>query len=205
MKSVISSMAILPKAFVAAIVRSILRGKSWIALLFAFWTTPSKSITPPTTPASSLQRRSLTDFLKEAEYLILGPISHDEDLLRIAAGLKEQFQTALASSEVSMLPSYSYRLPNGQEKGQFLALDMGGTTLRIALVELSGREADSKVAPCRVLHANVLKADDTVKDLVGMAFFEWMADMISETVSSHLDNEAGKPLPIAVTWSFPIK
>lgn len=104
-----------------------------------------------------------------------------------------------------MLPSYSYRLPNGQEKGQFLALDMGGTTLRIALVELSGREADSKVAPCRVLHANVLKADDTVKDLVGMAFFEWMADMISETVSSHLNNEAGKPLPIAVTWSFPIE
>ncbi|PKS11343.1 hypothetical protein jhhlp_003105 [Lomentospora prolificans] len=203
MKSLVSSMAVFPKAFIAAIVRSILRGKSWISILFTFWSSPSP-IPPPST-AGTLPPRSIAEFLKEAEDLILGAISHHEDLLRISAGLKKQFQTALSDSEISMLPSYTYRLPTGHEKGQFLALDMGGTTLRIALVELRGRGAESEEKPCKVLHTNILKAEEKVKDLVGIAFFEWMAEMILETVSSHLDREDGKPLPIAVTWSFPLE
>lgn len=201
MKSLVASMAILPKAFIAAIVRSIVRGKSWISVLFTFWSSP----TVITASSSSLSQRSIDDFLREAEELILGPFTHNADLLKMSKGLKKQFQTALTDSEISMLPSYSYRLPSGEEKGQFLAIDMGGTTLRIALVELRGSGVGSSEKPCEVLRANILKAEEKVKDLVGMAFFEWMAENILDTVSSHLDRLDGKPLPIAVTWSFPLE
>jgi len=40
-----------------------------------------------------------------------------------------------------MLPTYVFGWPTGQEKGSYLAVDLGGTNLRVCLVELEG---DSK-------------------------------------------------------------
>lgn len=41
-----------------------------------------------------------------------------------------------------MLPSYVRAVPNGEESGDFLALDLGGAHFRILLIKLSGREAE---------------------------------------------------------------
>lgn len=40
-----------------------------------------------------------------------------------------------------MIPTYIQSIPNGSEKGTFLALDLGGTNLRVCEVTLLG---DSK-------------------------------------------------------------
>lgn len=40
-----------------------------------------------------------------------------------------------------MLPSYVTAIPNGTERGHYLALDLGGTNFRVLLVTLDGSEA----------------------------------------------------------------
>lgn len=205
MKSLASSMAILPKALIAAIVKSLIRGKSLIGVLFSFWTSTRPIASPSSGTAASLSGRSIDDFLAEVEELILGPYATNEDLLRVSAGLKAQYREALAANEWNMLPSYNYRVPSGQETGRFLAIDVGGTTLRIALVELRGRDAPAGTAACEILRTNVVRLEEC-KALVGMAFFEWMADRILETVFVDGERWNGDgPLPMAVTWSFPIE
>ena len=54
---------------------------------------------------------------------------------------------AAATASVKQLPSYVRALPNGKERGDFLALDLGGTNFRILLIRLdSGRaEMQSKI------------------------------------------------------------
>lgn len=199
MKSIVSSMTILPRALIAAIVKSLLRGKSLIGVLFSFWTS-----TRPI-PIAAAPGRTIDDFLTEAEELILGPYATNDDLLKISAGLEAQYRGALATNEWNMLPSYNYRVPTGREKGRFLAIDVGGTTLRIALVELRGRDAPAGTGACEILRTNVVRAEEG-KALVGMAFFEWMADRILETVFAEGERWDGNgPLPMAVTWSFPIE
>lgn len=203
MKSLVDSMAILPKALIAAIVKSLVRGKSLIGILFSFWA----STRPLTSATATLSGRSIDDFLAEAEELILGPYATGDDLLRVSAGLKAQYREALTAGGWNMLPSYNHRVPSGREKGRFLAIDVGGTTLRIALVELRGRDVRDGESACEILRTNTVRLEEG-KALVGMAFFEWMADRIVETISvdgERWDGQGDKALPMAVTWSFPIE
>jgi hexokinase len=98
-----------------------------------------------------------------------------------------------------MLPSYSSTLPTGQEKGRYLALDVGGSTLRVALVSLDGRR------DAEIVSFKAYKIDQTVKKLVGHCFFDWMAARIVETLE-----ETGALMPeevvsMALAWSFPIE
>ena len=207
MKSFVSSMTILPKALIAAIVKSLIRGKSLFGLLFSFWTSTRPLAPPPSSTSATLPGRSIDDFLAEAEELILGPYATNDDLLRVSAGLKAQYRGALAVNEWNMLPSFNYRVPTGREKGRFLAIDVGGSTLRIALVELRGRDVADGTSACEILRTNIVRAEEG-KALVGMAFFEWMADRILETIyvnGERWDERGDEPLPMAVTWSFPIE
>jgi hexokinase len=105
-----------------------------------------------------------------------------------------------------MLPSYSHQLPRGTEVGRFVALDVGGSTLRVALVELCGRMSnigeESRIVSMRNFHIT-----PEIKALEGMAFFDWMAERILETLSAELDQHDGSdgPLPMSMAWSFPIE
>jgi hexokinase len=51
------------------------------------------------------------------------------------------------------------------------------------------------------------KIDKPIKDLEGVAFFDWMAARIAETVSTDMKQEHSpdQPLPMALAWSFPIE
>jgi len=40
--------------------------------------------------------------------------------------------------EVPMLPTFVFGWPTGKEKGSYLAVDLGGTNLRVCHVELEG-------------------------------------------------------------------
>lgn len=41
-----------------------------------------------------------------------------------------------------MLPSFVRAVPNGTERGDFLALDLGGTNFRVLLIKLKGDVAE---------------------------------------------------------------
>lgn len=198
-------MASFRKTVLAAIVKSLLRGKSLIQAILAYWANPlafheGKTATIPPLPSKTIQ-----DFLKEAETALLGPVSGD-GLSRLSTGLKKQFLERLQSDLECMLPSYSHQLPTGNESGHYLALDVGGSTLRVALVELSGRDENGE-AHSRIVSMRNFYIGKEVKDLVGIAFFDWMAARICDTISTGFESEhrPDQPLSMALAWSFPIE
>ncbi|CAM1501942.1 Fc.00g039260.m01.CDS01 [Cosmosporella sp. VM-42] len=198
-------MATLRKTFLAAIVKSLLRGKTLIQAILAYCVSPLAIKGDGKGRAGTATRRNVQDFLKEAEALFLGPVSGD-GLQELSEGLKKQFLDRLQTSVECMLPSYSHQLPEGTECGRFLALDVGGSTLRVALVELRGRTAEDKQESEIVSMKNFFISPE-IKDLEGMAFFDWMAERIKETLETGLqpDHSPGQPIPTALAWSFPIE
>ncbi|KAM3440968.1 hypothetical protein NHJ13734_003032 [Beauveria thailandica] len=187
------------KAFFAALVKSLLRGKSLIQAIIAYCMHPSG----PQQHAAS--QKSLDDFLKDAETALLGPVSGD-GLAKLSLNLRKQFFDGFQTDLECMLPSYSHQLPTGFEHGQYLALDVGGSTLRVALVKLPGRSAGANNEG-DIVSMQTFKITRDIKNLEGMAFFNWMAAKIKETLSSSLkqDSTSTTPIPVALAWSFPIE
>ena len=63
-----------------------------------------------------------------------------ERLQEIAASFRQDLQLGLRDVELSsmrMLKSY-VGLPSGKETGEYLALDFGGTNVRVSLIRLDG-------------------------------------------------------------------
>lgn len=198
MQPLVSAMTTFRKAFYAAIVKSLLRGKSLIQAILAYWMSPSSN-------ENGVVHRTLQDFLKDAEIALLGPVSGD-GLVKLSSDLRKQFFEGLQKDPQCMLPSYSHQLPTGREHGEYLALDVGGSTLRVALVKLHGRSSSGD-NDGDIISMQNFKITRDIKNLEGMAFFDWMAARIKETLSSSL-KQAGtsdKALPVALAWSFPIE
>ncbi|GAM84129.1 hypothetical protein ANO11243_021210 [Dothideomycetidae sp. 11243] len=131
-------------------------------------------------------------------------------LHNLSSRLKAEMKDRLQSSDISMLPSYHHTLPSGHEQGTFLALDVGGSNFRLALIELNGKGASSEEERMRVRHCLCFPIDASVRALRGRAFFDWMADRIEETLKSDEHKSistasAEKPLPVGLAWSFPIE
>ncbi|SPQ26922.1 fab2946a-355c-4ad2-b934-d01e6af4690a [Thermothielavioides terrestris] len=200
-------MASLRDVLVAAL-KSLLRGRSFLKALFAFWSTgPVTPVVPGKTQdvgATKPQTDPAGEFLAEAEQLLLGYIAAG-GLRRFSRKLKRQFRERLRSNPTCMLPSYNSQLPTGHESGRYLALDVGGSTLRVALVELRGREAPG--ADSGIVRMDSFKIDSDVRNLRGAAFFDWMAERIHRTVASDIAKGHGpeNPLLVGLAWSFPIE
>lgn len=203
-------MPTLRDVFVAAL-KSLLRGKTFLQALLAFWISPATikdagpgSPIPNRDEVASKPRTCPEDFLREAEELLLHPVRPD-GLRDFSRALKAQFRDGLLNNPACMLPSYNHQLPSRSENGQYLALDVGGSTLRVALVQLRGREARGSAS--RIARLDSFKIDPSIKKLKGTAFFDWMAQRIVDTVSQALgtENSPEKPLLMGLAWSFPIE
>jgi hexokinase len=147
---------------------------------------------------------TMDDFLREVQRLLEEPLDRAR-LQEISAGLQEQFAPKLQASDICMLPSYNHKLPTGLEKGTYLALDVGGSTFRIALVELNGRQPGAK--NMRIVNMKSFKIDEKVRQRRGTDFFDWMAEKIeialAEAPPQKVDNMGSFPMGLA--WSFPIE
>ncbi|KLU86795.1 hexokinase-1 [Magnaporthiopsis poae ATCC 64411] len=215
MEPLASAMTSLRSALLAAF-KSLLKGKSLIQAIVAYWSGRStlKELdgNPPAICPSEGGRHqydsSILEFLREAEELLLEPVN-SAALSEFSLQLKAQLRERLWSNTACMLPSYNHQLPDGSEHGRYLALDVGGSTLRIALVELDGRPEAGHGGESNILHMSTFKIDSDIKNLVGMDFFDWVAARIVETVSSALEgqheNGSEEPIPVGLAWSFPIE
>jgi hexokinase len=198
-------MATFQKQFLAAILKSLLRGKSLIQAILAYWTSSLAVPADARDPSTASSLRSTQDFLKEAEALLLDPVSQ-HGLQQMARDLRKQYAERLQTSTEAMLPSYNHQLPNGNERGHYLALDVGGSTLRVALVQLRGRMP--KVGEeSGIVSIRNFAITPTIKSLEGMAFFDWMASRIKETLAEQYEhlNNSEQPLLMSMAWSFPIE
>jgi hexokinase len=188
------------RAFLAAF-KSFLRGRSFLQALFAFWVRPNTFNEQNLRGDGGSTSPSMEDFLKEAEERLLGPIGGDE-LWRFSKDLKLQFRDRLQVAGENMLPSFNHLLPTGKETGRFVALDVGGSTLRVALVLLRGRDAAE--GPVEIVQIDSFKITGEIKQLEGMAFFDWMASKVREVISRN-GQMSQRTLPMGLAWSFPVE
>lgn len=158
----------------------------------------------------------------------LKPLVLDESVLHtLAYQFSTVYKDLARRSDEQFLPTPVTNLPTGEETGQFLAIDVGGTNLRVAFIELLGGAADDqdrspngteksretikKAQRPRVKrtlekawpigeHLKMDKAED---------LFSWIGDCIAEVVSDRLSSDNHKikvpeELAMGITFSFPM-
>ncbi|KAG8132554.1 hypothetical protein E2320_010415 [Naja naja] len=68
------------------------------------------------------------------------------DLERLRNGIRQEMDNGLSKaankkSYLRMLPTFFCYLPEGSERGDFLALDLGGTNFQVLMVHMKSQEA----------------------------------------------------------------
>lgn len=150
--------------------------------------------------AAPWPHQTLDDFADEVDRLFNAPLSMG-NMIAMSDKIREQFRSCLQTSPVCMLPSYNRALPSGTEKGTYLALDVGGSTFRVALIELHGG------GNMKILRESSAFIDNNVKLLEGTLFFDWMAENI-DSMLQQVGASYGRenvPLSMGLSWSFPIE
>ena len=154
---------------------------------------------------------STTSFLTNvSESLSILSPSLPYGLLQTSDILLRSFREHLQKSTLTMLPSYTYLLPTGQEAGTAIAVDLGGSTLRVAAIQLyplAKANDDTKRLSresTKVILRESWVVEDTVKKLRSNAFFDWIVARIARVVKA-LGAGNGRGMVMGVTWSFPIE
>lgn len=134
-------------------------------------------------------------FLQKVNDQFLIPLSTTR-LLALSTSLHKSYIKAAKASPATMLPSHITTLPSGRERGQYLAIDLGGTNMRVALVRLQDNEA-------RVDKLEKWTIPEPVKTGTALQFFNWIADKIVN-LAEQSELDAGEhEWKLGVTWSFP--
>lgn len=168
-----------------------------------------------------LERQRVLD-----EYL--SPIALDEAVLyKLARRFSTVYRDLALHSKEQFLPTPVTRLPSGLETGRYLAIDVGGTNLRVAFIELLGEatESDTRSTDASERSRDTIRRAqrqrvrrtlerawpiqehlkmDKAEDL-----FSWIGDCIAEVVAESLTSESIKghvpdELEMGITFSFPI-
>lgn len=135
-------------------------------------------------------------------------------LIKITEQFLEDFRLGLSeyNQPMAMIPTFVTGVPDGSETGTFLALDLGGTNLRVCEVTLLGNHEFR-------LKQQKYKVSETLKTGEASALFDYLADSVdafltefssavgSPTVTD-IDNpfEPAPPaVPLGLTFSFPVE
>ena len=174
-------------------------------LLYSIDSTLKPSYQTLCTPvqASDISAMTMQELLEELQDSF-PPQSDIDSLLHLSQQIQAELRDHLVSSPQCMLPSFNYTLPSGQELGTYLAVEVGGSNLRMALVWLRGRSRGNDAMQIR--RASISPISKGVRELEEYAFFDWMAMKIREMlVLEGETREDGEPLRMGVAWSFPIE
>ncbi|KAK4238213.1 hypothetical protein C8A03DRAFT_33769 [Achaetomium macrosporum] len=151
---------------------------------------------------------SLDDFLQ--------PLAIDaRRVLELSHELASTFRKLSAESLDQFLPtpiSESILRPAVRNSGRFLAIDIGGTNLRVGFIELLGehRSRGGSTAPSRQLNRLLEQSwpiQEHLKNENSDSLFSWIGERVAcvvregcETFGLSPDNE----LPMGITFSFPM-
>ena len=124
-----------------------------------------------------------------------------ERLHSIAASFRQDLQLGLrdvTQSSMRMLKSY-VGLPSGKETGEYLALDFGGTNIRVFRIRLDGGgkyEIIKRVGRPLIVPGEY---DYICKDATAEQMFDFIADLIDEAI----DGNHEQKFYLGHTFSFP--
>lgn len=145
----------------------------------------------PTTMLIELEP-TIHDQCKE---LILTDQQCKELMSRLLADLNKGLgKKTHADSIVKCFVTYVQDLPNGKERGKFLALDLGGTNFRVLLIELDGHLFDMK-SKIYAIPKNIMLGS-------GEQLFDHIAECLANFMKEH--GVQKELLPLGFTFSFPL-
>ncbi|XP_015121113.1 hexokinase type 2 isoform X4 [Diachasma alloeum] len=128
-----------------------------------------------------------------------GLVLSDEQLRLVMQRLTHEINRGLAKETheeaiVKCFTTYVQDLPNGTEKGNFLALDLGGTNFRVLLITLDGHNFD--------MQSKIYAIPQSLMLGTGTQLFDHIAQCLALFVKDlELENEI---LPLGFTFSFPL-
>ncbi|XP_048368706.1 hexokinase-2-like isoform X2 [Sphaerodactylus townsendi] len=137
----------------------------------------------------------------QARQEILDPLRLSyEQLMEVKERMKEEMELGLAQethneATVKMLPTYVCATPDGTEKGDFLALDLGGTNFRVLLVRVRNGMRHS------VEKHKIYKIPLDIMQGTGDELFDYIVNCISKFLE--YIGMKGVSLPLGFTFSFP--
>ena len=144
---------------------------------------------------------------------LLSPMFLDEAVLyKLARRFSTTYRNLALTSDQQFLPTPVTQLPTGRETGRYLAIDVGGSNLRVAFIELLGEAVDSDVRPTDATERSRERAwpiQEHLKMDKAEDLFSWIGDCIAEVVAESLSSDATKKdipaeLDMGITFSFPI-
>ncbi|KAL7284867.1 hexokinase [Trametes coccinea BRFM310] len=143
-------------------------------------------------------KKKMADHLRKYEALFtLTP----QRMRIIVEAFKESLELGLAKhgQVVPMIPTYVFGWPSGKETGNYLAVDLGGTNLRVCLVTLQG-DGKFEITQSKYRLSEEQKQED------GQKLFDFCAECLKAFIDSNI--EAGvigqdQVLPLGFTFSYP--
>ncbi|KAH9482884.1 Glucokinase [Psilocybe cubensis] len=135
----------------------------------------------------------------------------EDTLVELTQAFLEEFKVGLESYNhpMAMIPTFVTAVPDGTETGTFLALDLGGTNLRVCEVVLNGNKTFNLVQ-------QKYRVSETLKSGEATALFDYLADSVDAFLTTHATTDytspteatSGTPLSdvhLGLTFSFPVE
>ncbi|KAG8983883.1 hexokinase A [Tulasnella sp. JGI-2019a] len=100
---------------------------------------------------------------------------------------------------VPMIPAFVFGWPTGKEVGDYLALDLGGTNLRVCLVTLLGGGKFE-------ITQSKYRITEEQKQMDGEKLFDFCAECLSSFIHSSMASgvlKEGQSIPMGFTFSYP--
>lgn len=123
-----------------------------------------------------------------------------EECLEIVRQMTEDMDLDIENKSCcfKMLNTYVRKLPSGKEKGKYMAIDIGGTNLRVQM--FSCDQSCVMVANQKFVMSHEIKNSNKDK------LFGYIADCTKEFLLSENKNTTNhSPIPMGFTFSFPVK
>ncbi|KAF4018875.1 hypothetical protein G4228_010598 [Cervus hanglu yarkandensis] len=143
------------------------------------------------------------DQVKKIDKYLYAMRLSDETLLDIMNRFKKEMKNGLSrdfnpTATVKMLPTFVRSIPDGSEKGDFIALDLGGSSFRILRVQVNHEqnqavhmESEAYDTPENIMHGS------------GSQLFDHVAECLGDFMEKKKIKD--KKLPVGFTFSFPCR
>uniref|UniRef100_A0A3Q0S8V0 Hexokinase-2 n=1 Tax=Amphilophus citrinellus TaxID=61819 RepID=A0A3Q0S8V0_AMPCI len=124
-----------------------------------------------------------------------------EQLLEVKRRLNEEMMRGLSKqtheqASIKMLPTYVRSTPDGTERGNFLALDLGGSSFRVLLVRVRSEKRRSVD-----MQQKIYSIPQEIMQGTGEELFNHIVDCIADFLEYM--GMRGASLPLGFTFSFP--
>ncbi|RYP80330.1 hypothetical protein DL770_006277 [Monosporascus sp. CRB-9-2] len=105
---------------------------------------------------------------------------------------------SVEGGSIPMNPTWVMEFPDGYETGTFLALDMGGTNLRVCEITLTDNKSEFDIIQSKYRMPEELKTGEAEE------LWDYIADCLQQFIETHHpDLPAGTKLPLGFTFSYP--